>query len=235
MKIFLKPSVKPSEKFFVIRSEAAGSARAEVPEVCEVVGVLNTGLLAGMVAAARFGFRSGDDVVVSPVSEVTPVESEVSVSQVAEFLLGVSVEDGRERLLPVSVPSAPLAEWQGAVALEVLRELRRGRDVFVLHGVVNRVGGVESVTVWGAEVHVTPARVELFEGALARTKVKFESRVQSLAELAWLRACGRDGVSSSVPVTASVRAPVSAAVEPDGFDESMLWMPEGYEEVDAAE
>ncbi|WP_407542147.1 hypothetical protein Q0M94_17930 (plasmid) [Deinococcus radiomollis] len=216
MKVYLRPG----EKFYVIRSGAQELDPVLASDLSGVSSVVSMALI-------------GDDVVVSAGgSEV--VNASPEDGQVAEFLLGVSVEDGRERLLPVSIASAPLAEWQGAVALEVLRELRRERDVFVLHGVVNRVGGVESVTVWSAEVHVTPARVELFEGALARTKVKFEAQVQGLAEFAWAKVCGRDGVTSSVPVTASARAQVSAAVESDGFDESMLWMPEGYEEVDAA-
>ena len=218
MRIYLKPSVKPSEKFFVIRS---GAVALDAADVSDPLSAVSRALI-------------GDDVVVSAGGSVL-VTAAPEEGQVAEFLLGVSVEAGRERLLPVSVASAPLAEWQGAVALEVLRELRRERDVFVLHGVVNRVAGVESVTVWSAEVHVMPARVEVFEGALARTKVKLEARVQSLAEFAWAKVCGRDGVTSSVPVTTGVRAQVGAAVETDGFDESMLWMPEGYEEVDAAE
>lgn len=131
----MKPVVKAGERFFVIRSGSEFSAQG----------------------------GASDDVVVSDagvIADVT-VESGVTSGQVAEFLVGVSVADGRERVLPVCGPVAGKDFRDGAVGFEVLRELKRDGDVFVLHGVVTCEGGVETVTVWSTEVHVMPERVEV--------------------------------------------------------------------------
>ena len=137
MKTYMKPVVKAGERFFVIRS------------------------------GSEFMSQGGasDDVVVSdagmvPESDVTSA-SDVTSGQGAEFLVGVSVADGRERVLPVCGPVAGKDFRDGAVGFEVLRELKRDGDVFVLHGVVTCEGGVETVTVWSTEVHVMPERVEV--------------------------------------------------------------------------
>ena len=194
MKTFLKPSVKASEKFFVVLEE---------PVVAPGVG-------------------SGDDVVASV--------------QVGEFLLGVSVLGGVERVLPVGRGvGASGSEWSGAVGVEVLRELGREKDVFVLHGVVECVGGVERVVVWSAEVHVNPARVAAMERALEVSGAKFEARMQVLAERAWVKACGRGGVSVELASAAVVVSPVVPVVPAglelgDEDDETMFYLPEGFEE-----
>ena len=127
----MKPVVKAGERFFVIRSGSEFSAQG----------------------------GASDDVVVSDAGMVP--ESGASTGQVAEFLVGVSVADGRERVLPVCGPVAGKDFRDGAVGFEVLRELKRDGDVFVLHGVVTCEGGVETVTVWSTEVHVMPERVEV--------------------------------------------------------------------------
>jgi len=209
MKFFLKPSVKPSERFFVSR-EAGASAAEE----------------GNMPVSASVS----DDVVVSAGG----VEQDGSV---VEFLLGVSMESGRERLLKVSVPGSADA-WNGAVALELQRELKRGHDVFVLHDVVSRLAGVEAVTMWSVEVHVVPDRVSIFETAAEKSPVKLAARVQSMAELAWSRVCARDNVPCGLPVpVVAEQAPTSAVVVDTSpltkAEELMMMIPDGWEPDDA--
>jgi len=203
MNFFLKPSVKPSERFFVSREAA-------VPDLATVVAEPTR----------------GDDVVVSAGG----VEQD---GRVAEFLVGVSVESGRERLLKVSVPGSADA-WNGAVALELQRELKRGHDVFVLHGVVSRVAGAEVVTVWSVEVHVMPNRLSVFETAVEKSPVKLAARMQSMAELAWSRVCSRDNVLCGLPVPAPVVNAVVVDTSPlTEAEELMMMMPDGWESDDA--
>ena len=196
MKIYLKPPVRAGERFFVIRAE-----RTE-----------------------EQGSETGDDVRTERGGEVS---REVSGSEVrAEFLLGLSVQDGQSRLMRISGSAGD--SWNGAVALETQRELRRGRDVFVLHGVITGEGAHEAVTVWSAELHVMPGRTELFAEALSQKPLGTERRVQALAEEAWRLHCRcTDQPCGLGPVEAHRQ--VEAAGD-EGMDwEATLMIPDGWE------
>jgi len=115
-------------------------------------------------------------------------------------LLGVAVAGGVEQVRRVR-----LAGKGGALGESVQWELRRGADVFVVHGVV--VG--EAVTVWSVEVHVTPERVALSGGSVARSPSKFAARVKMMVGRTGLRSGGI--AASSLEVVAKDTRALSAA------------------------
>lgn len=127
------------------------------------------------------------------------------------FRLAVSVERGRERVLFLRDEAVSDGDGRaglgasGDVGFKVQRELRQGRDVFVLSGRAERRSeGEVSVVVERADLHVRPEIVEAERNAAA-----LSDRLMGMAVRAVQETLDRSG--RPVRVVSSADAEVGAA------------------------
>ncbi|WP_027462754.1 hypothetical protein [Deinococcus ficus] len=132
------------------------------------------------------------------------------------FRLAVSVERGRERVLFLRDEAVSDGDGRaglgasGDVGFKVQRELRQGRDVFVLSGRAERRSeGEVSVVVERADLHVRPEIVEATRSLAERNAAALSDRLMGMAVRAVQETLDRSG--RPVRVVSSADAEVGAA------------------------
>jgi len=161
---------------------------------------------------------------------VGPVIEEKDKPRTSNFLLGLSVDGDRLRLLGPGRSDLDEGKqtWVGNVARQVSRELREDRQVLVFRGRVTWMGEAATLEVKRADVHVCPARVSSVERAVQRAPTKLAARVQELAESAWRRWAAQSGEACGLPDVVKVEAVAAVPEAQVEIDDEDLLMPEDW-------